>query len=627
MTRKLIIKKDSVEAIDYIEDLNLGDIEGKDVIARLTEDALIVKGEFIESDSGVYIRSNNVLVPESLGNVSRIISIDHTKIDEDLEDYPVMVKLTADNFNFSEVENNGTDIYFVLDDGTELDFEREYFSKDEQLAIFHVRIPEVSSAEDTVFFIKIDADEDKENAEGVWDSNFVMVQHMGESLIDSTGNGNDGTNYGTTVVDGLNGKARSFDGVNDYVRVSDSNSIDFGDVDFTLQTLVNNSLLETNRAIISKTTAFSDASLNYALDQGTDDGWRFRITSGDDNKVSSLQSYTTGQYVSYTGRYTSNNVAKIYIDGLLRNITTGIDNPTANSGDLYIGSYFTGKYFKGTIDEVRISNIARSDAWIKADDYNLRQNNLITISETKGGNFYAPEFVGKMPPIVMPYYGDGSLNNTANGYTDKIYTSLDPTSVYTGKTNYRSGNWQNAQYAFRSDEVFREILRADNPLAHRINKIDNPNHGQQWITSGTKDYIFTQPATDIGWLTLRIYGGNLMTSFSVGSLKLQINGSFHWCADAISLGLIEPLILIGSGSNSSGNYLFPNAEKILTGTTGTGNFPMMIIFIKPISNITGVQFYANKSVSQNTANSDGFVAVQYESKDLEFSLEPFDVIL
>lgn len=55
-------------------------------------------------------------------------------------------------------------------------------------------------------------------------------------------------------------------------------------------------------------------------------------------------------------------------------------------------------YFNGIIDEVRISNIARSDAWIKADDYNLRQNNLITISEAKGGNFYAPEFIGKEPP-------------------------------------------------------------------------------------------------------------------------------------------------------------------------------------------------------------------------------------
>jgi hypothetical protein len=245
----------------------------------------------------------------------------------------------------------------------------------------------------------------------------------------------------------------------------------------------------------------------------------------------------------------------------------------------------------------------------------------------KDSDFYASEFVGKMPPIVMPYYGDGSLNNTANGYTDKIYTSLDPTSVYTGKSNYRSGNWQNARYAFRSDEAFREILRRDSLLAHRINQVDNPNIGQQqWITSGTKDYIFTEPATDIGWLALHIEGGGVTTSFSVGSLKLQINGSFHWCADAISLGLIEPLILIGSGSEN-GNYLFPNAEKILTGTTGTGDFPMMIIFIKPISNITGVQFYANKSTSTSTTMAEGFHALQYESKDLEFSLEPFDVIL
>jgi len=611
MTRKLIIKKDSVEAVDYIEDSNLGDMEGKDVIARLTEDALIVKGEFIESDSGVYIKSNSALIPESLGNISRIISIDHTKIDEDLEDYPVMVKLTADNFNFSEVENNGTDIYFVLDDGTELDFEREYFSKDEQLAIFHVRIPEVSSAEDTVFFIKTDADEDKENAEGVWDSNFVMVQHMGESLIDSTGNGNNGTNYGTTVVDGLNGKARSFDGIDDYINC--------GDIDLTYMSvsyLVKGYKL--NDIHVSKRN-----SSYYSFEIGVSSGNPlYRINSN----TNQIKSSTFISNVSYSF-ITANNSETIM--QLFQNAnsvgTFGVGAINQSDVDLCIGKRnYTGaeEYTQGTIDEVRISNIARSDAWIKADDYNLRQNNLITISETKGGNFYAPEFVGKMPPRVMPYYGDGSLNNTANGYTDKIYTSLDPTSVYTGKSNYRSGNWQNLRYAFGSDEVFKETLR----LGHRINEVDNPNKGQQWITSGTKNYIFTQPATDIGWLTLRIHGDVYTTSFSVGSLKLQINGSFHWCADAISLGLIEPLILIGSGAEN-GNYLFPNAEKILTGTTGTGNYPMMIILIKPISNITGVQFYANKSASNNPNYSDGFHALQYESKDLEFSLEPFDVIL
>lgn len=70
-----------------------------------------------------------------------------------------------------------------------------------------------------------------------------------------------------------------------------------------------------------------------------------------------------------------------------------------------------------------------------------------------------------------------------------------------------------------------------------------------------------------------------------------------------------------------------NAEEILTGNTGTGDFPMMIIFIKPIENITAVQFYANKAASTDTNYKDGFYAIQYESKDLEFSLAPFDVIL
>lgn len=42
---------------------------------------------------------------------------------------------------------------------------------------------------------------------------------------DSSGNANDGTIYGATLVDGKYGKALSFDGVDDYVEVADSRTL------------------------------------------------------------------------------------------------------------------------------------------------------------------------------------------------------------------------------------------------------------------------------------------------------------------------------------------------------------------------------------------------------------------
>jgi hypothetical protein len=53
----------------------------------------------------------------------------------------------------------------------------------------------------------------------------------GEGTIahDYSGNSNDGTIYGATWVDGKVGKALSFDGVDDYVRVNDSSNFDITD--------------------------------------------------------------------------------------------------------------------------------------------------------------------------------------------------------------------------------------------------------------------------------------------------------------------------------------------------------------------------------------------------------------
>jgi len=55
----------------------------------------------------------------------RKITIDSSKIDADLTDFPVLVKLTSSNFDFSEANSDGYDIRFTSSDGTTLlDFER-----------------------------------------------------------------------------------------------------------------------------------------------------------------------------------------------------------------------------------------------------------------------------------------------------------------------------------------------------------------------------------------------------------------------------------------------------------------------------------------------------------------------
>ena len=191
-----------------------------------------------------------VLVPLPVTGYS--ITIDSSKIDENLSNYPIAVKLTSSNFDFSKSRADAYDIRFLDNSNNLLDFEREYFDKTEELGIFHVNIPSISSSADTIFKLKY-ADNnstDLSSVNNTWNNDYVMIQHMGTSLLDSTSNGNNGADDGSTVVDGTLGKARDFNGTNSEIVVNSSTSLECSYV--TVSALVKVDGYAQDRRVISK---------------------------------------------------------------------------------------------------------------------------------------------------------------------------------------------------------------------------------------------------------------------------------------------------------------------------------------------------------------------------------------
>jgi len=296
----------------------------------------------------------------------------------------------GDEFDFTKIQSDGKDIRFTASDETTLlDYERELIetTTEPYQLVMHVRIPSVSSSVDTdyyMFYNNPDETVDGENKTGVWDSNFVMVQHMGDSLADSTINGNDGTNYGTTVVDGLNGKARSFDGVDDYIKV---NNIGFNSSEISVQYNIN---------------IKTDTGKNYAFDTNNE---RDPLMKYEDNDpsiviwglgVTTYSPYTQGSklnlWTNYTLKY-NGTTEGLYINNV--NVDSKTGSEVINFTDLWIGEcYLLGYSLNGYINEVRISNIARSGAWIKADDANLRTWDLQSIGVEVATN--ATEYLAKV---------------------------------------------------------------------------------------------------------------------------------------------------------------------------------------------------------------------------------------
>jgi len=189
------------------------------------------------------------------------------------------------------------------------------------------------------------------------------------------------TDAAGVVVGGKFGNALEFDGVNDYVQVQDSPPLRNPSTELTIETWINfPSNSSGTQFIVRKWLDASGGWMSYVL--GTNDN---KIYGGlADQALVSFPSWTTVQTVTDLGindtwahvafTWKKGNITgadgKIFVNGLSVNTTF---LPQGYSGAFTIGYaayplYFARKadatwesnYFKGIVDEVRISNVSRT---------------------------------------------------------------------------------------------------------------------------------------------------------------------------------------------------------------------------------------------------------------------------
>jgi len=195
------------------------------------------------------------------------IHIDRSKLDSDLTNFPVLVKLTSSNFDFSHARNDGYDIRFTSNkDGSGvLRYERERHDSSNQVAEYWVQIPSVSSSSDTYFYMFYGnpGASDGQDKTNVWDPNYTMVQHLHETSgthYDSTSYGNDGTCYGG-VSHSAQGKidgARGFYGSGNYIAVGNDASLNTTRRAITIEAWVKLSALGTSQTILGESAYNND---------------------------------------------------------------------------------------------------------------------------------------------------------------------------------------------------------------------------------------------------------------------------------------------------------------------------------------------------------------------------------
>ena len=201
----------------------------------------------------------------------------------------------------------------------------------------------------------------------------------------TSGNANTGTlrpaGSEPTWVDGKFGKALSFDGVNDYVEVPHFD--EFPKEDVTVEFWLYQRAYGSPVSYITKRTSGSDGLMFF---MSTGNKLFFDWGDGTSNHRWNIEYIPPlNEWVHLTitrdvnGRY-------LYVNGNLYSSTTdpGGPIPEANTSKIMlmrdtIGSHY---YVNGLIDEVRVSNVARSAAWLKAS-YNSGNDTLVAYEGLK----------------------------------------------------------------------------------------------------------------------------------------------------------------------------------------------------------------------------------------------------
>jgi hypothetical protein len=323
------------------------------------------------------------------------ITIDEDKVLGDLEDFPVLISMT-DSDLASDAQDDGDDILFTAIDGeTKLDHEIEFFDGITGELVAWVKIPFISSQSDTIFYMYYGNSTagSQESSSEVWEDNYTTVWHMNETMdgtanefTDSTENNFHGQGGGGAIasipmrVDAKLAGGQRFDGSNDYVDVSSVNPQDYDD--FTISVWYKSS----NTTVSDDEYIFGHLEV-YGSGPGIVFGLTDNPTLASNEPQQRLYDNTNTLYDEEAGvnvtkdlnwhyiTYTRNTTRLQYmIDGVVTlnendDIAGQTINVNAPAGP-YIGDWpGATEQVDGILDELRISNIARSVEW-SATEYN-----------------------------------------------------------------------------------------------------------------------------------------------------------------------------------------------------------------------------------------------------------------
>ncbi|MCF6175695.1 MAG: LamG domain-containing protein [Victivallaceae bacterium] len=318
----------------------------------------------------------------------------------------------------------------------------------------------------------------------------VMHLKFNDNSNDSSRFSNHGTTVQTPVyVEGVNGKAIELNGTDQYITISDADTLDITS-QLTLSAWIKRDTNNGYDMIVGKSRAYifavdSSNKLYFNLYDGS--AWRAAAYS---NSV-----IQTGVWTHVAATYSkSDGEVKIYIDGQLDKTTT-ITSPFSidvNNYTVEVGRTWSSWMFDGSIDDVKIFDITLNESQL--NDIQIRESNVMWL---KFG------------------YATGNLRDSSGNINDG---TLQGNATY-GSGYYKQGlslSGNSGDYAYVSDNQTLRV-NAGVTLSAWIKMTTTNNYDM--IVGKNQAYLLAVDNYDN--LYFNIYNGSSWVGATYSSTKIQ----------------------------------------------------------------------------------------------------------
>lgn len=360
----------------------------------------------------------------------RKLTLDNSQQSNDLDNFTVLIVLNTTNFDFSKINNDGSDLRFIdADNSTNLSWHIDHWDTTDTSYLW-VKVPNIPSSDNTdniyIYYNNSGASDNQDEA-GTYDQFFVAVYHLNESsgtVYDSTGSHhltNNDAKYNTTSYIG---GGYYVDTNNDYLYTADAAIFD--NVNHTIEAMIN--FISAGDDLIACVVDKRDSA---------EDGWAFRKSLSNDAELKAntqetptAPAVTYGQWYYFVGSKDPDRI-RIYYDARYRGVTVS-SQTFDTTQDLAIGNnaYHYANPGYSSFDEIRISSIKREWWWINAS-WRSVTNQFVSI----GSEESAPAASASMTLYsslvnATKNYNTQTLNFTYNATFVSHSTTLGNCSFY-----------------------------------------------------------------------------------------------------------------------------------------------------------------------------------------------------